>query len=64
MVENLIKGYVPKKVEARIPVLSFYGLRKRKLSNDYTFPVGHAVSFLLNLTQRMNRIYDIRTLVL
>lgn len=36
MVENLIKGYVPKKVEARIPVLSFYGLRKRKLSNDYT----------------------------
>jgi hypothetical protein len=36
MVENLIKGYVPKRVEARIPILSFYGLRKRKLSNDYT----------------------------
>ena len=36
MVENLFKNYVPKRVEARIPILSFYGLRKRKLSNDYT----------------------------
>lgn len=36
IVENLITGYVPKLVEARIPILSFYGLRKRKLSNEYT----------------------------
>jgi pimeloyl-ACP methyl ester carboxylesterase len=34
--ENLIQGYIPKRVEARIPILAFYGLRKRKLSNDYT----------------------------
>jgi pimeloyl-ACP methyl ester carboxylesterase len=36
IIENLIKGYAPKKVEAKIPILCFYGLRKRKLSNDYT----------------------------
>jgi pimeloyl-ACP methyl ester carboxylesterase len=36
MVENLIKGYSPKTVAAPIPALSFYGQRKRKLSNDYT----------------------------
>jgi hypothetical protein len=36
IIENLITGYVPKRVEAKIPVLSFYGLRKRSLSNDYT----------------------------
>lgn len=36
IIENLIKRYAPKKVEAKIPILCFYGLRKRKLSNDYT----------------------------
>jgi len=36
IIENLIKRYSPKKVEAKIPILCFYGLRKRKLSNDYT----------------------------
>jgi pimeloyl-ACP methyl ester carboxylesterase len=36
IVENLIIGYIPKRVEARIPILAFYGLRKRKLSKDYT----------------------------
>lgn len=36
IVENLINAYVPKKVEAKIPILSFYGHRKRKLSDDYT----------------------------
>ena len=36
IVENLIKDYIPKRVEAKIPILSFYGKRKRKLSNDYT----------------------------
>lgn len=36
IVENLIKGYAPKRMEARIPTLAFYGLRKRKLSDDYT----------------------------
>jgi pimeloyl-ACP methyl ester carboxylesterase len=36
LIENLITGYVPKKVEARIPTLCFYGRRKRKLSDDYT----------------------------
>jgi pimeloyl-ACP methyl ester carboxylesterase len=36
IVENLITGYVPKPVEAKIPILCFYGLRKRTLSSDYT----------------------------
>ncbi len=36
IIENLITGYRPKRVEAILPVLSFYGLRKRTLSNDYT----------------------------
>ena len=36
IIENLITGYRPKRVEAILPVLSFYGLRKRRLSNDYT----------------------------
>ena len=36
MVENLIKGYVPKRVEAKIPTLSFYAWKKTKLSDDYT----------------------------
>lgn len=36
IVENLITKYVPKRVEARIPILAFYGLRKRKLSDNYT----------------------------
>jgi pimeloyl-ACP methyl ester carboxylesterase len=34
--ENLIRSYTPKRVEASIPILSFYGLRKRKLSDGYT----------------------------
>ncbi len=36
MVENLSIGYAPKRVEARIPTLSFYARRKPKLSNSYT----------------------------
>lgn len=35
-VENLINGYTPKTVEARIPTLSFYALGIPKLSNAYT----------------------------
>jgi pimeloyl-ACP methyl ester carboxylesterase len=34
--ENLINGYVPKSVEAKIPILSFYALIKPKLSDAYT----------------------------
>jgi pimeloyl-ACP methyl ester carboxylesterase len=36
MFENLIDGYVPKKVEAQIPILSFYAPRTPKLSDSYT----------------------------
>lgn len=36
MVENLIKGYVPKRVETTIPILSFYARRTPKLSSAYT----------------------------
>jgi pimeloyl-ACP methyl ester carboxylesterase len=36
MVENLIKGYAPKRVEAKIPILSFYARKTPKLSNAYT----------------------------
>jgi len=34
--ENLISGYAPKRVEAPIPILSFYALGLPKLSNAYT----------------------------
>jgi pimeloyl-ACP methyl ester carboxylesterase len=36
MNENLVKAYAPKKVEAKIPTLSFYALKKPNLSNAYT----------------------------
>ena len=36
MVENLIDRYAPKRVQANIPILSFYAPRTPKLSNDYT----------------------------
>jgi non-heme chloroperoxidase len=36
MVDNLINGYAPKRVEAKIPTLSFYARRKPKLSDAYT----------------------------
>jgi non-heme chloroperoxidase len=36
MVENLIKGYVPKRVERKTPILSIYALKPPKLSNAYT----------------------------
>jgi pimeloyl-ACP methyl ester carboxylesterase len=36
MVDNLWKGYTPKRVEAKIPTLSFYALKYPKLSNAYT----------------------------
>ena len=36
IVENLIKGYTPKRVEAQIPMLCFYGQRKRQLPEAYT----------------------------
>jgi non-heme chloroperoxidase len=36
MWENLVNGYVPKSVEAKIPILSFYALIKPKLSEAYT----------------------------
>jgi pimeloyl-ACP methyl ester carboxylesterase len=36
MLENLIIGYTPKKVQGKIPTLSFYALGKPKQSNAYT----------------------------
>lgn len=36
IVENLIKGYAPKRVDAILPTLCFFGQRKRKLSDEYT----------------------------
>jgi len=36
LVENLVKGYAPKSVEAKIPTLSFYAWKKPKLSSVYT----------------------------
>ncbi len=36
MIENLIKGYVPKKVVSKIPTLIFYAMGIPKLSNGYT----------------------------
>ena len=36
MFENLINGYAPKRVDAKIPILSFYALGKPKLSDAYT----------------------------
>ena len=36
MVENLIKGYVPKRVEAKIPTLIFYAFGIPTLQNGYT----------------------------
>ena len=36
MVENLMEGYAPKKMETRIPILSFYARRTPKLSDAYT----------------------------
>ena len=36
MVDNLIKGYVPKRVEAKIPILIFYALGIPTLQHGYT----------------------------
>jgi len=36
IVENLIKNYAPKRVEAQIPTLCFYGQRRRQLTDEYT----------------------------
>jgi pimeloyl-ACP methyl ester carboxylesterase len=36
MVENLIKGYIPKRVEAKIPTLIFYAFGIPTLQNGYT----------------------------
>jgi non-heme chloroperoxidase len=36
LVENLIKGYAPKRVETTIPILSFYARRTPNLSSAYT----------------------------
>jgi pimeloyl-ACP methyl ester carboxylesterase len=36
MIENLIKGYAPKRVEAKIPTLSIYAQKIPSLSNAYT----------------------------
>jgi len=36
IVKNLIKDYAPKKIEATIPALYFFGRRKRILADDYT----------------------------
>jgi len=36
LVDNLITGYAPPKVEVVIPALYFFGERKRKLSDNYT----------------------------
>jgi pimeloyl-ACP methyl ester carboxylesterase len=36
MTENLIKGYAPKGVEAKIPTLSFFAQKRPRLSDAYT----------------------------
>lgn len=36
MFENLFNGYAPKRVNAQIPILSFYALGTPKQSNDYS----------------------------
>ena len=36
MIKNLIKEYAPKRVDAKIPILSFYAWKKPRLSNAYT----------------------------
>jgi pimeloyl-ACP methyl ester carboxylesterase len=36
MFDNLWNGYTPKRVEAKIPILSFHALKKNNLSNAYT----------------------------
>jgi pimeloyl-ACP methyl ester carboxylesterase len=36
MIENLIKGYAPKKVDTKIPTLSIYAHKTPRLSNAYT----------------------------
>ena len=36
MVDNLVTRYVPKRVEAKIPTISFYAWKNPKLSNAYT----------------------------
>lgn len=36
MIENLVKGYAPKSVEAKIPILSIYAQKIPRLSNAYT----------------------------
>jgi pimeloyl-ACP methyl ester carboxylesterase len=36
MFENLIKGYAPRRVNTKLPILSFYALGKPKQSNLYT----------------------------
>ncbi len=36
MIKNLIKEYAPKRVEANIPILSFYAWKRPKLSSVYT----------------------------
>jgi len=43
MFENLIHGYAPKRVDVKIPTLSFYSLGKPKQSNAYT--AGQKASF-------------------
>lgn len=36
MFENLFNGYAPKRVDVKIPTISFYSLGKPKQSNAYT----------------------------
>ena len=36
MIDNLMRGYTPKSVEAKIPTLSFHALKNLKPSNAYT----------------------------
>jgi hypothetical protein len=36
MFENLFNGYIPKRVNTKIPILSFYALGTPKQSNVYT----------------------------
>ena len=36
MMENLIKGYAPKRVEAKLPTLGIYARKEPRLSNVYT----------------------------
>ena len=56
MNENLVEGYAPKKVEAPLPILSFFAPRTPKLSDAYTEEQKAAFAeFQRNVNQPFNR---------